>query len=124
MKAANDQKGGLTMVRDGDMVAVWELKIGAVPFEDAPSSFLFPEQNLGTEESYLEFRKVVAFTFESDNSTSVIQDFVAETPFLEGDKLTGDAIPRKRRQRETRDPGMKSEAHGLMLLEHPESMIS
>jgi hypothetical protein len=96
VKATDDGKGGLTVVPNGNPVAVWELKVGAIPFKDVPTAFLFSEQDLRTEEANLEVGKVVSFALKSGNAASVVQDLIAETPFLEGDELPSDAIHGKR----------------------------
>jgi hypothetical protein len=92
MKPADDGKGGLTVIPDGNPVAVWELKVGSIPFEDIPTAFLFAEQDLRAEEADLEVGKVVPFALKSGNAARVIQDLIAKTPFLKGDELSSDPI--------------------------------
>jgi hypothetical protein len=59
---------------------------------------------LRTEEPYLELGKVVPFTLKSGDPTSIIQDLIPETSFLEGNELSGDSVHREGRRKGNKRP--------------------
>jgi hypothetical protein len=101
VKATDHGKRGLSMIGDGDVVAVGQLKVGAVPFENVLPAMVFPKQYLRTEEADLKFWEVVALTFQCSDASFVIEDFVAQASFLMGDELASDAVHRKRNREGT-----------------------
>jgi hypothetical protein len=68
-EASYHRKGGLAVVVDGDPIAIRQLKVGLVPFQDVLSPFVFSKQDLGTKEADLEIREVVSLALEDGDAS-------------------------------------------------------
>jgi hypothetical protein len=100
VESLNDGKKCLPAVSVHDVVAVSEVKIGFFLFEDILPAPLFSEQdNLGVEKANHEVGKIVPITFESGNSSSVIQNLILWMTCLIGDELASTFIHRKSSQK-------------------------
>jgi hypothetical protein len=92
VETSNDWKRGLLVVCNGCLIAVGKLEVGLVPLEDISSGLALCKKDLGTEETNLESREEVSFTFDNGDAAGIIQDLVSETTPFVGDELSRNAI--------------------------------
>jgi hypothetical protein len=76
VEPANHRQRGLSMISNSDAIAVGMIKVRAVPFKDVLPSLVLAKENLRTEESNLESRKVVSLAFKNGNVAKVIENLV------------------------------------------------
>jgi hypothetical protein len=97
MEGADDRKWRLTVVTNGDSIAIWVQEIGFIPFEDILSALVLAQKNLGTKQPDLEFREVVSVAFENGDAACIVKNFVSEPTLLKSDESPRDPIHGKGR---------------------------
>jgi hypothetical protein len=107
VKAPNHRKGRLSMVPDGNLVAVGELKVRFVPLKDIFATLVFPKKNLRAKEPDFQSWEMVSFTLKSGDPTSIVEYLIPKAPLLMSNQPSSNAIKREWRRKINERPRNK-----------------
>ena len=86
------------MIPGGNLIAVCQIQIRAVPLKDVPATVVLTKNNLRPEESNIDPRKVVSFTFQNIDIFVVIENPVSDPALFIGNELSRYTIHGERNQ--------------------------
>ena len=80
------------MISNGDVIPIAQFKIQLVLLQNILSAFVFSKEDLGAEETYLDFGEEVNITFKHIHASCIIEYFVSRAAFLMGNELSGNSM--------------------------------